>query len=107
MTMPGYPMGGSKTEETMFTLVRTLGVPEAALAEQIKAAAGLSYVPAQPTAAAARTAAAAVKPGKERWKVKTGQDPGASQVGLKPGTTQHVIVDTTVEELVKIKRPNG
>lgn len=81
-------------------------VASAALADRIKAAARLGYAPAPPVAAAAK-AAAAVKPGKERWPVKTGQDSAATQVGLAPGTKQHVIVDTTVEELVKMARPKG
>jgi hypothetical protein len=81
---------------------------DAVLSAQIKAAARLGYQPAEPSSAAAAAAvAAAVKPGKERWPVKTGQDKGASKVGLKPGSTQHVIVDTTVEELVEIARPKG
>lgn len=79
-----------------------------ALAAQIKAKAGLAYEPGAPASAAAATsAAAAVKPGKERWPVKTGQDKQRPDVGVKPGTTQHIIVDTTVDELIKMKRPKG
>jgi hypothetical protein len=80
-------------------------VADATTAEEIKNAAGLALEPASATAAA--SAAAAIKPGKERWSVKTGQDSGASKVGLKPGSAQHVIVETTVEELVKMPRPKG
>jgi hypothetical protein len=77
------------------------------LSARIKAAARLRYVPVPvplPTAAATDVAAL-VKPGKERWPVKTGQDPTAKKVGLAPRSRRRVIVDTTIEELVEMARP--
>jgi len=52
-----------------------------------------------PDVAARATPTTALKPGVERWQVKTGTDPDVASVG-KDG-----IVDTTVEELINIPRP--
>ncbi|MFL5059031.1 MAG: hypothetical protein ACJ8DQ_03025 [Xanthobacteraceae bacterium] len=79
---------------------------DAALSAQIKTQARLGLSPMPPvSAAAAAQIAAAVKPGKERWPVKTGQDGGAAKVGQAVGSTRQVIVDATVEELVDMARP--
>ncbi|MDB5321305.1 MAG: hypothetical protein JWN40_2936 [Phycisphaerales bacterium] len=69
-------------------------------AAQIKAAAGVTYVVPEvlPQAAADVIALLAIKPGKERWPVKTGAD-------LDVGAVVSMIVDTTVEELISIARP--
>jgi len=100
------PKTKSNGSPTPFDITQAV-VADTQLAQQIKRAAGIALAPAEPTAAAA-SAAAAVKPGKERWPVKTGQDEDVLEVGLKPGSTQqHVIVDTTVEELAKIPRPGA
>lgn len=72
--------------------------PQQALA--IKAAAQLptALLSAEGAALTAAARPQQVKPGKERWMVKTGQDSEVDRVGA-------VVVDTTVEELVAMVRP--
>src|ERR1700752_5278577 len=50
----------------------------------------------------------AAKPGKERWPVKTGVDEDVDEVGknVAAGAGADGIVDTTVEELIQIPRPD-
>jgi len=83
--------------------VRRLPVANAAAAAQTKAAAGL--VPSIQLGAAAavpavKAAAKQIKPGTERWPVKTGTDADVASV-------QHLVVPATVEELIRIPRPAG
>jgi hypothetical protein len=81
--------------------VRSLPTASPADAQRIKAAAqlpGALLASAAPGAAAAPRATSKIKPGKERWAVKTGQDADVDLV-------QSVVVDTSVEELVAMARP--
>lgn len=82
---------------------------DAQLSARIKAQCGLSFAAVAPTLASAAeaSAAAAVKPGKERWPVKTGRDSHAGDVGLAEGGRAPVIVDTTIEELRRLLRPDN
>jgi len=92
------------------TDVNTLPVVSAAVAAQIRAAAGLGAPALAVPEAALALAQQADKPGTERWPVKTGQDDDRAKVGkniingvdLKPG-----IVEATVEELTSLPRPPG
>lgn len=78
-------------------------VADPATAARVKAAAGVTYGPRppppppglQPELAQPELA---VKPGKERWPVKTGTDPDVQEVAPR-------IVPTTVEEMISIPRP--
>ncbi len=76
---------------------------DAALAARIRKAAGIAYIGV--AAPAAAELLALVKPGVERWQVKTGQDDDASKVGIVSGTQGRVIVDTTIDELNQVPRP--
>jgi hypothetical protein len=94
------------------SLVRSLKRAKPDVAARLKAQAGISVpVTAAPApgvkkprpAAAAQALAAAVpalKPGVERWAVKTGTDPTVNEVNLSAG-----VVSTTVDELVAAQRP--
>jgi hypothetical protein len=57
---------------------------------------------------AAPPAAKPVKPGTERWPVKTGTDQDVDRVGHNDfaGAGSDGIVDTTVEELIELPRPD-
>lgn len=91
--------------------VNTLPIVSTEVANKIKAAAGLN--PAGPQAApraAAMAAPQADSPGKERWPVKTGQDPDRAKVGknIIAGVDLGAgIVEATIEELVSLPRPAG
>jgi len=76
-------------------------------ARQVKLASGVSLTALIPAAAAAVAPARATKPGKERWPVKTGTDPDVGEVGKNVVNGNDLgagIVDTTIEELVRIPR---
>jgi hypothetical protein len=90
--------------------VNTLPVVSASVAAQVKAA--CQSVDAGPAAAPPGAAAPieADSPGSERWPVKTGQDPDRAKVGknVVNGTDLGAgIVETTIEELITLPRPNG
>lgn len=105
------------------TDVNALPIVSAAVAAQIKAAAGLRSGPPKPAgpavraeaveaapAEAAAPAAAQFAPGTERWPVKTGQDPDRAKVGKNVINGQNLgagIVPSTVEELISLPRPPG
>lgn len=92
------------------TDVNTLPTVSAAVAAQIKAAAGLGGAAPQEMPRKAMPLGPLDKPGTERWPVKTGQDAGRVDVGknviggvdLGAG-----IVETTIEELTSLPRPAG
>ena len=91
--------------------VNTLGIVSADVAAKVKAAAG--FVPgvkaAQP-AVAAGAAPQQDKPGQERWRVKTGQDPDRAKVGKNFIDGKDLgagIVEATLEELIALPRPPG
>ena len=93
-----------------FSDVDTLPTVSAAVAEQIKTAAGIGQAailrreappPALPELV--------TQPGIERWPVKTGTDQDVARVGKNVIGDQDLgrgIVDTTVEELVSVPRPS-
>lgn len=89
--------------------VNTLSVVSNAVAAKIKQAAGISTAPVAPRAmAAAPIPEAALKPGVERWPVKTGQDADRVRVGKNVVNGQDLgagIVVATVEELISAQRP--
>src|SRR5215469_9936572 len=63
--------------------------------------------PRQPATDAAAIVPMAISPGVERWPVKTGTDADATKVGVNAVNGENLgpgIVDTTVEELVKLPR---
>jgi len=71
-------------------------------AAKLKAAA---MQPRQPAEDAAAAAPIEISPGVERWPVKTGTDADAAKVGVNAINGENLgpgIVDTTVEELVKL-----
>jgi hypothetical protein len=84
-----------------------LPVVAADLAARIKSAARTVPVP-QPLAPPGVVPARPIKPGVERWPVKTGADPDAARVGRNEfaGPGSDGIVETTVEELINLPRPS-
>jgi hypothetical protein len=80
------------------------------VAAQIKAACGV-HVGVQAFAAPLTPLPQLVtKPGKERWPVKTGQDPDRDAVGKNVINGHNLgagVVHATVEELVSMPRPQG
>jgi hypothetical protein len=91
------------------TNVNALPVVGNAVAAKIKQACGITTAPAAPRAMAAESLPeAALKPGVERWPVKTGQDPDRIHVGKNVLNGQDLgagIVVATVEELISAPRP--
>jgi len=74
-----------------------------------KLAAGISPALVVPEAAAAMPAQKVVKPGTERWPVKTGSDADVGEVGANEqakGALDFGFIGTTVEELRSIPRPS-
>ena len=108
---PGPPPVTPPVDGGPVTDVNALPTVSTAVGNQIKSAAGLT--PAGPQAApkaAAMAAPEADKPGKERWPVKTGQDPDRAKVGknIIAGIDLGAgIVEATVEELISLPRPPG
>jgi hypothetical protein len=92
------PVGGAGAPAVQD--VNTMPVVSPAEAAQIKAAAGVT-VGARPAVAqaAVEEAERVVKPGTERWPVKTGSDADVGKVVPK-------IVPATVEEMISIPRPS-
>jgi len=84
-----------------------LPVVAADLAARIKSAARTPSV-IQPSAPPGVLPARPIKPGVERWPVKTGADPEAARVGGNDfaGPGSDGIVETTVEELINLPRPS-
>ena len=102
--------GGGNVGRGPISDVNQLGTVSSAVAAQIKTACGV-HVGAQ--AAPPRLAAMpelVTSPGKERWPVKTGQDPDRDAVGKNIVNGQDLgagIVLATVEELISMPRPAG
>jgi hypothetical protein len=115
--MPAAPLPATPAADgSPITDVNTLQLVDAAVAAQIKSAAGYSGTPgvsreemmAMPAEAPA--AAAADKPGSERWPVKTGQDQDRAKVGKNVINGENLgagIVPTTIDELISLPRPPG
>ena len=83
-----------------FTSVDQLAVATPDEARAIKQAAmGVGAVPSPDAVIAPGAEELVVAPGVDRWPVKTGTDDDVGQVKAK-------IVDTTVEELIRLPRPN-
>jgi hypothetical protein len=107
--MPRMPPG----DGAPITDVNTLGVVAPDVAAKIKAAAGLAPEPAAaPMRAEAPIPALPeqVRPGTERWRVKTGQDQDRAKVGKNIIDNQDLgagIVESAVEELASLPRPAG
>jgi hypothetical protein len=102
------------TDGGPITDVNALSVVSADVAAKVKAAAG--FLPGGPdaTRAAPKLAPPAPPlqdvPGKERWPVKTGQDPDRAKVGKNIVNDTDLgagIVETTLEELISLPRPPG
>jgi hypothetical protein len=93
--------------------VDSLGVVSPDVAAKIKAAAGLAVdqaPQARPAAFPALQPEQQMKPGTERWPVKTGQDPDRAKVGKNVINGEDLgagIVESTVEELTSLPRPPG
>jgi hypothetical protein len=109
---PGAPDGKRPTAPAAdgpITDVNTLPVVSSAVAAKIKQAAGIVISTAlAKSAPAAPQPEAALKPGVERWPVKTGQDPDRVLVGKNIIDGQDLgagIVPATVEELISAPRP--
>jgi hypothetical protein len=88
--------------------VNTLRVVSDAVAEKIKAAAGISAALLAPRAFAPPLPEAVTKPGVERWPVKTGQDHDRALVGKNIVEGKNLgagIVVATVEDLIAAPRP--
>jgi hypothetical protein len=109
--IPVPPGGPSAAGDGPITDVNTLPIVSATVAAKIKLAAGISTtLGAQRAVAADLLAEAALKPGVERWRVKTGQDPDRVLVGKNVVNGQDLgagIVVATVEELISAPRPPG
>jgi hypothetical protein len=90
--------------------VNQLPTVSSSVAAQIKLACGV-HVGAQMAAQPVVPKPALVtKPGKERWPVKTGQDPDCVEVGKNVLNGQDLgagVVPATVEELISMPRPAG
>lgn len=103
-TAPGAPGGDGPIRD-----IDTLPVVSAAVAAEIKRAAGvIGFVRAAAAEAAITGPLAVTRPGVERWPVKTGTDPDVAKVGknvIRGRALGAGIVDTTVEELISIPRP--
>jgi len=90
--------------------VNQLSTVSASVAAQIKVACGVFtgvQAALQPQAAMPELV---TKPGKERWPVKTGQDPDRDAVGKNIIGGEDLgagLVPATVEELVRMPRPAG
>ncbi len=92
--------------------IDSLGVVSPDIAAKIKAAAGLVADGAPQARPAAFPAALPeqIRPGTERWHVKTGQDPDRAKVGknVVDGVDLGAgVVESTVEELGSLPRPPG
>lgn len=106
----GGSAGGGGVGPGPITDVNQLNTVSSAVALQIKAACGVhrgvQAAPPPPLAVPAKV----TKPGKERWPVKTGQDPDRDTVGKNVINGHDLgagIVPATVEELVSMPRPPG
>jgi hypothetical protein len=88
--------------------VSKLKVVSDAVATAVKTAAGVRGFAPLPAGVAPPPPAKPTKPGKERWPVKTGVDEDIAEVGKNTvaGADADGIVDTTVEELIQIPRPD-
>jgi hypothetical protein len=109
---PGPPPVTPAVDGGPITDVNALSIVSTAVANQIKTAAGLTpgAGPQKAALQAALPLPQADKPGKERWPVKTGQDPDRAKVGknIIAGVDLGAgIVQATVEELISIPRPPG
>jgi hypothetical protein len=112
--VPAGPLAPTPPEDGgPITDVNALAVVSAAVAAQIKAAAGIGVAPAAKPAEIAEALplpAELDKPGSERWPVKTGQDGDRAKVGknVVNGTDLGAgIVESTIEELITAPRPPG
>ena len=109
---PPVPTAPTVPSSAPFTDVNALSVVAPGVAAQILAAAvqignGTQAAP-QEQPLRFVTAQAATKPGKERWPVKTGQDPDVGLVAKNVINGQDLgegIVPATVEELIAVNRP--
>ena len=95
------------SSDDSITDVNTLAVVSSSVAAKIKAAAGAL---GDSERAATLPQAQADSPGSERWPVKTGQDPDRIKVGknvIDGVDLGSGIVESTVEELIGLPRPQG
>jgi hypothetical protein len=102
--------GGGGLGDGPITDVNQLQTVDSTVAAQIKAACGIFSGVQALTLSAASTPELVAKPGKERWPVKTGQDPDRNAVGKNIINGKDLgagIVPTTVEELISLPRPPG
>lgn len=101
--------GGGDSGSGPITDVNQLPTVSSSVSAQIKAACGV-HIGAQLFVQPGLKPALVTKPGKERWPVKTGQDPDRDAVGKNIVNGQDLgagIVPATVEELISMPRPAG
>jgi len=102
--------GGGGAGSGPITDVNKLPTVSSTVSAQIKAACGVLTGAKQFAAPGALKPSLVTKPGKERWPVKTGQDPDRNAVGKNIINGQDLgagIVPATVEELISMPRPAG
>ena len=107
---PDQPGLGNGTSGQPFHDVNALPTVSGEVAAVIKAAAMAEGLRMMPLEAAPVPLRLVTKPGVERWPVKTGTDADVALVGKNVVNGQNLgtgIVDTTVEELIRIPRPPG
>src|SRR5215831_21079922 len=100
--MPGPKPTPNASPRVAQLNVKSLSLLPQEEAAKVKEKAGFDAPAAMAEAAA--VAAAAIKPGKERWTIKTGVDKDAPRVGTEPvgGANSAGIVDTTVAEMIEL-----
>ena len=102
--------GGGNSGSGPITDVNQLVTVSSSVAAQIKVACGVHAGAQLFAQSGAPQPALVTKPGKERWPVKTGQDPDRDAVGKNIINGQDLgagIVPATVEELISMPRPAG
>lgn len=105
---PGPVVAGDGPDGQPFRDVNTLPTVRAEVAAVIKAAVMADGQRMMPPEAVPVPLRLVTKPGVERWPVKTGTDADVAAVGKNVVNGQNLgagVVDTTVEELVRIPRP--
>jgi hypothetical protein len=102
--MPRSSKKRPRANQAVFS-VRALTVASPLAAKRLKTKAGISAATQQPRPVVpplgTDLATQVLKPGKERWPVKTGADLDVQKVNAK------TVVPTTIDELIKAVRPKG
>ena len=109
-TRGGSGAAGGGVGSGPITDVNQLSTVSSAVAAQIKTACGVNTGMRAAPQPSTLMPELVTKPGKERWPVKTGQDPDRDAVGKNVINGQDLgagIVPATVEELISMPRPAG